>query len=581
MKKSKSSSKPDLTTLSSDPLIASSTPSIYPRPKGLILNSSNILSQYGRNHLHALKKKRTYYQTLSFVSQSSIWRTQARKLSLDTRLLKYTRVLNIQYFGHVVDRYIIHCWQKMTQVNKIHIDIFDTVSLLSRASKQATLQLFKSLSKDTTSMIIKFRCQHMLADETILVLLEQLTCFLRTLTNLTELDIQTTDMTKTGPLQRFQTIEYPIKDEESSIQKMQNRVSRLTKIEKLGFKNRNSGYYSCFNIFFHNLDHLKNLQHLEICNIPTEQLKSVISKLKQTQSLSSIIFYQQIEPQDALHIASSIRSLEKLAIREDWHFYDMAMPILQTLRPKDINVTSLHLDFPLNIGSKEDVDFILSFFSPFQKLQSLYLYLRSDLKDETLFSGLNNILKNNPLQELVFGLGLCSGQQVSQALEQMIGITTLKRLSLTIKLHKAKEWKTGLKFVCPSIAKLLHDNKDLKDFEIFIEKVSSKFLEQLRELFKAICGLNSLKCAYSPLYKWNRRVHATILQELEQTFTEYIASEKITIQLSYLPAHGESCEEWSDHLVSKVRMGERVKKCIFKIKRRIEVPFCNEYLACE
>ena len=254
------------------------------------------------------------------------------------------------------------------------------------------------------------------------------------------------------------------------------------------------------------------------------------------------------------------------------------MPILQTLRPGDISVTSLHLDFAFSINSREDMDFILGFLSSFQKLKSLYLYIRSNIGDKTLFTDLNNILGNNPLQELVLGLALRSGTEVSQALEQMRDITTLKRLSLTMKLYQRKKWKSGLNFICTSTQKLLVKNKGLREFELIIEKVPFEFLGQVGELLKALSGLDSLTFAYSLSHELSLEAHTALLQNLEQMLMEYNASEKIIIQLLYLFNDGKSCEKWKEHLASRVKMGDRVREFSFVSKFRIEVPFFHEYL---
>ena len=574
MKKSKFSKKPDLVIVSSDPL---PPPSLYPRPKGLILHSGVISSDYKENFC-VLKNKRAYYQTIDFCSQFYVSSPEVQKLSQDIKLQKYVRSLKIQAHLGYTDRFMIHTWQKLTQVNKIHIDISYFNWDLSRAQKQNIQRLFRSLNQDVTSMNIKFRCPFVPRDERISFMLEQLLNLMGALTKLTRLSFHDAHDNYYYPLEKLTLTEYPAECGENLTKKMQKQMSRLTKIESFAFINSTPYYYPPFNVLFYNLHSLKHLQNLEICNIPARQLKSITDKLKQTHFLPSITFYQRLEPQDALYVASSIQSLQKLTIRNDWHFDNKAMPILQTLQPGDINVTSLHLDFPLPISSKEDTNFILGFLSPFQKLESLYLYIQSDLGDKTLFSGLNNILRNNPLQELVLGLALGSGVEVSQALEQMIGITTLRKLSLTIKLYNRKEWKTGLKFICPSLQKLLNENKDLREFELFIEKVSSKFLEQMRELFKTLSGLDSLTFAYSPFYKWNRRAHATLLQELEQMLTGYNTSEKIAIQLQYLPTHDESCETWKEHLASRAQMGGGVREFVFMSTSHIKVPFFNEYL---
>ena len=107
---------------------------------------------------------------------------------------------------------------------------------------------------------------------------------------------------------------------------------------------------------------------------------------------------------------------------------------------------------------------------------------------------------------------------------------SLRKLFLTIKSYR-QEWKAGLNSVCPSIRKLLSQNKQLKELELSVERITSRYMEQMKELFESLSSLDSLIFIYAPLRKESGRTCTAILKEAEQMLMGYNTSQKITVQL--------------------------------------------------
>ena len=104
-------------------------------------------------------------------------------------------------------------------------------------------------------------------------------------------------------------------------------------------------------------------------------------------------------------------------------------------------------------------------------------------------------------------------------------------------------------------------------------------MEQIKELFESLSGLDSLTLAYMPLCKGIRRTYTAILEEAEQMLRGYNASEKITVQLQYSPKLGESCKEWQKNLELKVKVGKRVRQFYYICAHNVRIPFYNKYLS--
>ena len=577
MKKSKPSNKLALNPLPPHTASVITPLESYPRPKGLITHACLQVSS-SNEEFRIFRNKRIYYGKIRISQEYNYSGHDKQRLFHGIKLLKYPQSLELCSYNPYCNMHIIHCWQRLTQVKKISILIDVSHISMTVATKRNIEYLFKILGRETMNLSVKIQYVRMPEEKVVLYILDQLTLYLRTLTNLENLTVGNIKRFYFRREKNYKVTELPTQVQMTSIQEMQNRISRLTKIRSFSFLNRSPSYYPLFDIFFHHLHRLENLHNLEFCSLPPRLLEIVRDKVAQTQSVSSIVFYHHLEPQDALFIASTLSSLEQLTIRDDWYFENPEMPILASRSPENINVTSLHLDSLLPMDNKEDIRFFKGFLSAFPKLKCLHLYLISEPGSGSLFSGLNDALRNHSLQELVLGLDLGSGRQMSEALEEMKSIATLRKLSLTIKSYR-QEWKAGLNLVCPSIKKLLSQNKQLKEFELFVERITSRYMEQMKELFESLNGLDSLTFTYAPLCKGSRRTHTAILEEAEQMLMGYNASERIIVQLQYSPEEGESCEGWQKHLESNVKMGKRVRQFNFMCAERIHIPFYNEYLS--
>ena len=566
MKNSKPSNQQYLSIPSGPPI--DSSISLYPRPKEILLHSGSI-SCDGLSSILNIKKKRKYYQTISLKDETNRERRFIKKFK-PSKLINYARTVDIVKCQHGSNgSYIINFIRKIRHANSFSVSLVNNAGSIEEAKKNKIHKIFKSIDGNITKLNISFYFNNENKEEAVFYILWKLTASLQKMSNLAEFSLTN------GSYSPHNSIENPsqtrLQQRVAQVQIMKRQISHLTVLKRFTLFNQSYDYLST--ILLHNISSLQNLQVLEL-SLTSDHLKSIITQLKQLQSLSSLYFYKQVDPNDALCIVSSNPNLTKLSIRQAWIFDSLELPILKTLNPADINITELYLNPPLEINSKNDVDFVISFLSPFRKLKSLNLYLQSNMAKSELFLRLDDILKNNPLQELILGVTFDYGARVGEALDQLTCIAGISKLSLVIKLYKRKEWKT-IQAVCPAIGRLLKRIVELKELEIYIEQVPQEFLEQMRVLFGTLVGLNFVRFSYSALNKWSKKNNTEIGRDAEKLLEGYNASERLEVIL-YLP-FGPS-DLLKEDIGSKVQMGLRVKQFSFTSKHKVEIPFYRECL---
>ena len=580
MKKSKPSKKQETfdQALPSQEPSSVLLPDMNPRPKGPILGR-NLDYSYSDTDFKLFHKKRAYCKKLRFLFPGWIDEFVLHRVVRYVKHMKYVRSLSFENNVWNSKGFIMRFMQRLRQVNSVAIE-FKFESYLSRArlQKKDVEAIFKSFQRDMLVFKIKFSHIHNVQEDFLFCLLANMTQFLRTAPNLREFSFQISPDNFDSDRSLIHIQDLLGQRLKHGIETMQRQLQNLTRIESFTFLNCSAFYKSIFDYLLQKFSRLSSLQHLELGGLPVNRIRNIVDEMKLNQSLSSLTFRYVLNPEDALYAVTSLPSLKKFTIREDWMFANKDMPLLKTLDPTTINVTSLNFDLPLDINDQGDADFLISFITPFRKLTCLKLYIQSSFDCSTLITSINNIAKGLKLSELALGLTLDNGQQASAALEGLKGVTSLQKCSLMIKPYPKKAWKSDLQSVCKSVIKFIKRNKKIKEFEFYVGKIPPEYLVDVTEVASTLPSLENFKFSFSPIASKHGKNHTNTLKELKRVFKGYNASEKISIQVECTPHFRDSCTLWTEYLEYGIPMGENVRAFSFVSMKELPTPFCNDYL---
>ena len=580
MKKSKPSKKQGIVDQTLPPKEPSSVlpPNVYPRPKSLLLGLDLEYSRWNKD-FQLFHKKRAYSKKLHFVFQGWTDSFLSYGLIRCAKHMKYVRSLSFENDIWRSKDIIMRLMQRLRQVNSVTIELkFDSYLYGGMLQKKDVEAIFKTFQRDMLSFKIVILYIEGIREDFLICLLMIMTQFLRTAPNLREFSFQTGPNDPDEDRSSIHILKFENQQLKYGIEKIQRQFQNLTRIENFTFLNFTAAYPSIFDHLLQKLSRLSSLRHLELGGLPIDRIKNIIDEVKQNQSLSSLAFRYAINPEDALYAVASLPNLKRFTIREDWIFTKKDMPLLKTLDPTVINVTSLNFDLPLDISSQDDIDFVISFITPFRKLTCLKLYIQSSFDCSSLITSINNIVKELKLRELALGLTLDNGQQASVAIENLKGVTSLERCSLMIKPYPKKAWKSDLQPTCKSVIKFIKRNRKIKEFEFYVGKIPPEHLMDVNEVVSTLPNLESFKFSFSPVALKHGKNHTNTLKELKRVFKGYNASEKMSIQVECTPNFKDSCKLWTEYLECIIPMGENVRVFSFVAMKELRTPFYNNYL---
>jgi len=261
--------------------------------------------------------------------------------------------------------------------------------------------------------------------------------------------------------------------------------------------------------------HLENLRNLQIVSFDKEYGKELIEKIKHVQSLNSVTFYYSFEPEDILSLASELKNLEKIELKDDWLFNAKNMPMIPIASMSHNNIADLELDLPLDIDTTDDLNFIVSFLSFFKGLKSLKIFLRCGNEVVLPYPVIKAINELINLQEFTFGISTEFGSVIAESFQLLKKITRLKKFSLFMKLNQGNLWNPHIQVLAKSIQEFLLKNKELKYFEFYWEKITAQCMDQFKDVMKSLPKLKIFNLAYTSAFKSHGKNHEDTLDALE------------------------------------------------------------------
>ena len=370
----------------------------------------------------------------------------------------------------------------------------------------------------------------------------------------------------------------PCDQSEALVRLYQVKFQRLTRLENihLPFLISHHPMLTCFTNKF---SHLPNLKSLEVASYDTPYGKFIAEDLKAIKTLQSLTLYYCLEPEDVLDLLSQLPLLKSFAIRDDWLFSKTLVPTIKSCKNyRNIEVTTLLLDFPVEIVDEDDAKLFASFLKQFVKLESLKVYICCEGSINLLNPLMKAICGIANLKDLSLGVFLRSGKVLSLLLKNMYSITRLERISLTMKLSYGSTWEQTIDGTFKALEGFLHRNKELKCCDLFWEKFTPRCAEYLTEMMDKMHYLELFKLAYVSQYRDHGQAHDQMIATLEKSFKRATNFKKVVVVTS-CPSHlYEGCEGRGRDIRRYVGLNKVLKSFKFETVTQVWTPFYNDQL---
>jgi len=469
--------------------------------------------RYLRKNYNEFKVKRIHYKR--FVLDDSAYYFYERDIRKPIRIcrkMKYIQSLSL--FSSAIYRIGIEKLVKsIRRLNSIHMKLGNVILFQLQPELHKINSIFRGFRQNVTSIKLEITLGYSISQSFLTLLTKGLVSCLRYMTNLKSFSLALKNYRQASNMNEA-SLDRVITSEEKELSKRyQRQFQRLKKIESLALVLIIPAD-SALQCFTESFSHFHNLRNLHIVSFDTEYGKQLIDKIKPVQSLNSVTFYYSFEPEDLITLASELKNLSKIELKDDWLFSSKEMPIPPTTVSHN-NILDLQLDLPLDIDTTDDLNFIMRFLSFFKELRSLKIFLRCGNEVVLPYPIIKTINDLTNLQEFTFGISAEFGSVIAESFQLFKKITRLRKFSLFMKLNQGNLWNPHIQVLAKSIQEFLLRNKELSSFEFYWEKITAQCMDQFKDVIKILPKLKTFNLAYTSAFKSHGKNHEDTLDALE------------------------------------------------------------------
>ena len=361
------------------------------------------------------------------------------------------------------------------------------------------------------------------------------------------------------------------------LQVSQKKLRRAKNIENITFLcscTLNDFYIQLIQQFFV----LSNLKVLQLMHLDPSLVNIVLKSFRESQSLSRVIFYLDLDLTETLHVTS-----KGLNTAYEWIAY---MTQLKTLKGvvelPFVTLTCLNLSIEAYHEGIFNPEWQNCHSIKFNGITSLHLSLNYNTGTSTapkkpisiITPIAREVKRQKSLVELTLRMAVSSKEILAKEINLLKAQENLRRVSLLFKVCPVKKHIPGLLEALKSLKSFVSKNQHLTHFALFFEILAPQYFISLRNVIASLSELDLLVIGYVNSERHGKS-HEEILVELKKVFEVKKVIKKVMIITECSPNGEEDCIRHQVDVRNAVMLNSNIKECAFEGRSNIEILLYN------